>query len=64
MEEDPNIIQVARVMFKSFGLHAAILMEERADDHLRTGDVESGDFWWRVAEAIRELEEKGQIVLH
>jgi hypothetical protein len=64
MEDDPNIIQVARVMFKSFGMQAALLMEERADDHLRTGDVESGDFWWRVAEAIRELEENGQIVLH
>jgi hypothetical protein len=64
MEDDPNIIQVARVMFKSFGTQAVLLMEERADDHLRTGDIESGDFWWRVAEAILELEENGQIVLH
>jgi hypothetical protein len=64
MEDDPYVIQLARVIVRSFGARAAELMEERADDYLRLGDVENGDFWWNVAEAIRRIQANGTIYLH
>jgi hypothetical protein len=64
MEDDPYVIQLARVIVRSFGSRAAELMEERADDYLRDGDVENGDFWWNVAEAIRRIQANGTIYLH
>ncbi|MEA2781365.1 MAG: hypothetical protein QOK29_2909 [Rhodospirillaceae bacterium] len=56
MEDDQHVIQVARVMVRSFGARAETIMEKRAEDHMRAGEAEGAAFWRRVAQAIRTLE--------
>jgi hypothetical protein len=56
MKTDPDVAKVAAAMIKSFGEHAAAIMERRARNHVRSGEHEGAQFWHRVAREIRQME--------
>ena len=46
---------VARAAIAEFGTAAAALMQARSDMHRCNGEDEGGEFWQRVAAAVRVL---------
>ena len=46
---------VARAAIAEFGTAAAALMQARSDLHKFNGEHEGGEFWQRVAAAVRTL---------
>ena len=46
---------VARAAIAEFGTAAASLMQARSDMHRFNGEHEGGEFWQRVAAAVRTL---------
>lgn len=55
MEEDVDILEVARAMLAAYGAEAVAVMLERAVEHLRAGEHEGAEFWHRVARAIQRM---------
>jgi hypothetical protein len=57
MERDPDIIRVAEAMIRTHGARATGQIAARSADDLRQGDFDNGRFWWRVALAIRAIQQ-------
>jgi hypothetical protein len=55
MDESPDFHLVAKVMIESYGTRTLQVIERRVADNSRDGNIERGQFWWRVALAIREI---------
>jgi hypothetical protein len=56
MNEDNDLVQMARTMIKSYGGDAPATVECRIESYSRAGNRERAAFWRGVAEAIREVE--------
>ena len=55
VETDPNILAIARAAIAEFGPDAAETIDERSNDHVRAGELETAEMWRRVAAAVRDI---------
>jgi len=55
VETDANILAIARAAIAEFGPKAAEIIDKRADDHVRAGELETAEMWRRVAAAVRAI---------
>jgi hypothetical protein len=53
MEEDADILAIARELVKRFGPEAVGIGEERAEAHRLAEESEGAELWRRVADATR-----------
>jgi predicted anti-sigma-YlaC factor YlaD len=58
MDQDSDVVQVARAMIARFGLDAAAIIDGRVESHLSACESEGAELWRRVAEAIRALQSR------
>jgi hypothetical protein len=56
VDDEHDIIEVARAMIATFGASAPAIVEERVLKHLEASEQEGADLWQRVADAIRKIE--------
>jgi hypothetical protein len=56
MTDAEDITEIATKMLATYGEHAAALMDKRADNHVRHRDIETADFWRRVADGVRRID--------
>lgn len=55
MEEDRDILAIARALVERFGTEATNVGEERARGHRRAQESEGAEFWQRIADAARMI---------
>jgi hypothetical protein len=56
MNEDGDLVQMARTMIKSYGADALATVERRIEGYSRAGDGDRTVFWRGVAEGVREID--------
>jgi hypothetical protein len=57
MNEDDDVIQMARTMIKSHGANALATVECRIEGYSAAADRDRAVFWRGVAEAVREIDD-------
>ncbi len=55
MEEDSDILAIARQLINRFGADAISIGEARAEAHRRAEESDGAEFWQRVADAVRTI---------
>ena len=56
MTDAEDITEIATKVLANYGEQAAPLMDQRADNHVRHGDIGMAEFWRRVADAVRRVD--------
>jgi triphosphoribosyl-dephospho-CoA synthetase len=56
MTEDIDIWRAAHLLVKRYGVEAAVVAAQRADELLTQGDVDGERIWKRIVAAVRELQ--------
>ena len=56
MARRDDILVIARAAIAEFGSDAPDILEKRANEHARAGEIEGNEVWRDVADAVRKIQ--------